>query len=155
MAQAQKPDFVFRRNGRVHLNRRERVSSVDYWQASCAHQPVGFVLLAQACVLQSCDAYWLPTPFDSFHFTSPPVRHRVPPHFRRSPKLEDVKQTPQHFNMWLLHFDAWLYTGCARRNVPDFGRAFLMLTLRWLMSYIYGAPILDVSRSHTTTQHSR
>ena len=29
------------------------------------------------------------------------------------------------------------------------------LTLRLLMSYIYGAPILDVSRSHTTTQHSR
>jgi len=31
----------------------------------------------------------------------------------------------------------------------------LVLTLRLLMSYIYGAPILDVSRSHTTTQHSR
>ena len=30
-----------------------------------------------------------------------------------------------------------------------------LLTLRRLMSYIYGAPILDVSRSHTTTQHSR
>ena len=29
------------------------------------------------------------------------------------------------------------------------------LTLRVLMSYIYGAPILDVSRSHTTTQHSQ
>jgi len=29
------------------------------------------------------------------------------------------------------------------------------LTFRLLMSYIYGAPILDVSRSHTTTQHSR
>ena len=29
------------------------------------------------------------------------------------------------------------------------------LTLRRLMSYIYGATILDVSRSHTTTQHSR
>jgi len=31
------------------------------------------------------------------------------------------------------------------------------LTFRQLMSYIYiyGAPILDVSRSHTTTQHSR
>ena len=28
------------------------------------------------------------------------------------------------------------------------------LTLRLLMSYIYGAPILDVSRSHTTTQQS-
>ena len=32
-----------------------------------------------------------------------------------------------------------------------------LVTLRCLMSYIYiyGAPILDVSRSHTTTQHSR
>ena len=30
-----------------------------------------------------------------------------------------------------------------------------VLTLRVLMSYIYGAPILDVSRSHTTTHHSR
>ena len=30
-----------------------------------------------------------------------------------------------------------------------------LLTLRRIMSYIYGAPILDVSRSHTTTQHSR
>ena len=29
-----------------------------------------------------------------------------------------------------------------------------LLTFRRL-SYIYGAPILDVSRSHTTTQHSR
>jgi len=30
-----------------------------------------------------------------------------------------------------------------------------LLTFRRLMSYIYGAPILAVSRSHTTTQHSR
>jgi len=30
-----------------------------------------------------------------------------------------------------------------------------LLTLRRLMSYVYGAPILDVSRSHTTTHHSR
>ena len=29
------------------------------------------------------------------------------------------------------------------------------LTFRLLISYIYVAPILDVSRSHTTTQHSR
>jgi hypothetical protein len=29
------------------------------------------------------------------------------------------------------------------------------LNLRLLMSYIYRAPILDVSRSHTTTHHSR
>ena len=37
MAHAQKSDFVFRRNGRVHLNRRG-VSSVDYWQPRYAHQ---------------------------------------------------------------------------------------------------------------------
>ena len=30
-----------------------------------------------------------------------------------------------------------------------------LLTFRLLTSYIYGAPILDVSRSHTTTQHIR
>ena len=30
-----------------------------------------------------------------------------------------------------------------------------LLTFRRLMSYIYEAPILDVSTSHTTTQHSR
>ena len=30
-----------------------------------------------------------------------------------------------------------------------------LLTFRLLMSYTYGAPILDVSRSYTTTQHSR
>jgi len=29
------------------------------------------------------------------------------------------------------------------------------LTLKLLMSYIYAVPILDVSRSHTTTHHSR
>jgi hypothetical protein len=57
------------------------VSSLDYWQASCARQPAGFVLLVQACVLQSCDAYWLPTPVSCFPFTSSPVLHRVPTHF--------------------------------------------------------------------------
>jgi len=30
-----------------------------------------------------------------------------------------------------------------------------LLNFRLLMSYIYGAPNLDVSRSHTTTQHSQ
>ena len=34
-------------------------------------------------------------------------------------------------------------------------RSLYLLTLRSLTLYIYGAPILDVSRSHTTTQHSR
>jgi len=37
MAHGQKPDFVFRRNGRVHLNGGV-VSSFDYWQPRCARQ---------------------------------------------------------------------------------------------------------------------
>ena len=38
---------------------------------------------------------------------------------------------------------------------PQLPTCHIPLTLRLLMSYIYGAPILDVSRSHTTTHHSR
>jgi len=40
-------------------------------------------------------------------------------------------------------------------SVVAMDKTVVGLTLRLLMSYIYGAPILDVSRSHTTTQHSR
>jgi len=43
---------------------------------------------------------------------------------------------------------------CPYQKTPT-SHLSLCLTLRRLMSYIYGAPILDVSRSHTTTQHSR
>jgi len=49
----------------------------------------------QACVLQSCDAYWLPTPFSCFPFTSPPVRHRVSSHFDWTLTLVTV-DTMQH-----------------------------------------------------------
>ena len=70
MAHAQKPDFVFRRNGRVHLNRRGRQFS-RLLAACSAHQPAGFVLLVQVRVLQSCDAYWSPTPLSfPLHFSS-------------------------------------------------------------------------------------
>jgi len=43
----------------------------------------------------------------------------------------------------------------SRRRSRTVNGFHFILTLRWLISYIYGAPILDVSRSHTTTQHSR
>ena len=46
-----------------------------------------------------------------------------------------------------------LWTVCCKRSGQFNQISFL--TLRRLMSYIYGAPIFDVSRSHTTTQHSR
>jgi len=43
----QNPYFVFRRNGRVHLNRPVDVSSVDWWQPRCA--PSAVVMLDTPC----------------------------------------------------------------------------------------------------------
>jgi len=75
MAHAQKPDLVFRRNGRVHLYRQgcqfSRLLAVEV----CASAVVMLDRLFSDTV-QDC---WLPTPFASFPFTSPPVLHRVPP----------------------------------------------------------------------------
>jgi len=74
MAHAQKPDLVFQRNGRVHLNR---------WGCQFSR-----LLAAEEC--GSADSNCIDriptysgrllatTPFASFPFTSPPVRHRVP-----------------------------------------------------------------------------
>ena len=47
------------------------------------------------------------------------------------------------------------YLFITRHSYYNLSSFHLVLTLRRLMSYIYGAPILDVSRSHITTQHSR
>ena len=62
-AHAQKPELVFLRNGRVHFNRRGRQFSQ--------------LLAVEECGVWMQDD-WLPTPFASFPFTSPPVRLRVP-----------------------------------------------------------------------------
>ena len=80
MAHAQKPDFVSLRNGRVHLNR---------WRCQFSR-----LLAAEVCASawvmldrQRSEVgweYWLHTPFASFPFTSPTVRHRVPPGSERA-----------------------------------------------------------------------
>jgi hypothetical protein len=80
MAHAQKPDFVFRRNGRVRFNRRGRQFSRLPAAEVCAS---AVVLLDTACS-EVVWEYWLHTPFASFPFTSPPVRHRVPSGFKRT-----------------------------------------------------------------------
>jgi len=59
-------------------------------------------------------------------------------------------------NTWIPGLNCLLF-GRSTEGTPNFVGFYYSsaLTLRRLMSYIYGAPILDVSRSHTTTQHSR
>jgi len=54
----------------------------------------------------------------------------------------------------LIHLSRIL-TSLSALCYPFKDEAQTALTLRRLMSYTYGAPILDVSRSHTTTQYSR
>jgi len=78
MAQAQKPDSVFQRYGRVHLYRRgcqfRRVLAFlecGSGENDCSN--TGWTVPSQA---EDC---WLPTSFASFPFTSPPVCRRVPP----------------------------------------------------------------------------
>jgi len=78
MAHAQKQDFVFRRNGRVHLNRRG--ASVQSTTGSRGVRISGSNA-GYTTFRGSVKSTGLPTPFASFPFNSPPVCHRVPSHF--------------------------------------------------------------------------
>jgi hypothetical protein len=78
MAHAQKPDFVLLRNGRVHLNRRGR----QYNRLLAAEVCASAVVMLDTPCSEVVWEYWLPTPFASFPFTTPPVRHRRPSHFK-------------------------------------------------------------------------
>jgi len=64
--------------------------------------------------------------------------------------FSSVTRLPSHFHN---HVNLFFVTLLCRMFAKL--QKKILLTLRRLMSYIYGAPILDVSRSHTTTQHSR
>jgi len=78
MAHAQKPDLVFQRKGRVHLNWRgvsvqSTTGSRGVRISSSNGSNAGYTIF-----WGRVQDYWLPIPFDSFPFTSPPVRHGVP-----------------------------------------------------------------------------
>jgi hypothetical protein len=94
MAHAQKLDFVFRRKRRVHLNRRVHHFSWILTTEVCASAAV---ILDTPC----SGVVWrvlAPTPFASFPFTSPPVRHRVTSQFNWTlTLLRKVNQKLQRF----------------------------------------------------------
>ena len=84
MAHAQKPDFVFRRNGRVHLNRLGGGQFSRLLAAEVCASAV--VMLDTPC----SDVVWRVLATHSirqFPFTSSPVRRRVPSHFNCSLQL--------------------------------------------------------------------
>ena len=74
MAHAQKPDLVFQRNGRVHLNRR----GFQFCRLLAADACASAVVMLDRPPSDTVQDCWLPTSFSYFPFTSPPVRHRVP-----------------------------------------------------------------------------
>ena len=80
MAHAQKRHFVFRLNGRVHLNRR----GSQYSRLLAAEVCASALVMLDTPRSEVMWEYWLPTPFARFPFISLPVRHRVPPHSERS-----------------------------------------------------------------------
>ena len=86
MAHAQKPDFVFRRNGPVHLKRPGALvqSTTGSRGVRISDTNAGYTMFRSRV-----QDYWLPTAFASFPFTSPPVRHRVPSHFNWSLPPDD------------------------------------------------------------------
>ena len=99
MAHPRKPGFVFRRNGRVHLNRRGGVSSVDYWHSRVVRisgSNAGYTMFRGSV---KGTGYPLHSPVSPF--TSPPVRHRLPSHFNRT--LHDTKAYGR-LKLWLHSF---------------------------------------------------
>ena len=95
MAHVQKPHFIFRLKGRVHLNR---------WGSQFSRLLAAVVYGSASVMLDTPRSevvweYWLPTPFASFPFTSPPMHHHVPPHSEHSIK-----------RMWLLTLCSPQYT---------------------------------------------
>jgi len=81
MAHAQKPDFVFRRNGLFHLNRRG--ASVQSTTGSrgvrIGGSNAGYTLFRGSVKSTGCPLHSPVSPF-----TSPPVRHCVPSRFKWS-----------------------------------------------------------------------
>ena len=79
VSHAQKPDLVFQRNGRVHLNWRrggpvQSTTGSRGVRISCSNgSNAGYTMF-----WGRVQNYWLPIPLACFPFTSPTVRHRVP-----------------------------------------------------------------------------
>jgi hypothetical protein len=107
-AHAQKPDFVFRSNGRVHLNRRGGEGSVRSTTGSRAVRNSGSNA-GYTMFRGSVEAYWLPTPFTSSPFTSPSLASPCAITFQLD------SNTPKVSQISLPKFHQVSYTICSRK----------------------------------------
>ena len=81
MAHAQKPDILFRRNGRVHLNRRGASvqSTAGSWGVRISCSNAGYTMFGSSA---KSTGYPLHSPVSPS--LPPPVRYHVPSHFNWS-----------------------------------------------------------------------
>jgi hypothetical protein len=98
MAHAQKTEFVFRRNGRVHFNWHGRQFSRLLAAEVCASAVITLETLCSEVV----EGYWLPTPFASIPFTSPSMCYSAPSHFNWN-----LLPRPPWHNWWRTFASPW------------------------------------------------
>ena len=115
MAHAQKPNLVFQRNGRVHLNRR----GFQFSRLLAADACASAVVMLDRPSSDTVHDCWLPTPFAYFPFTSPPVRHRVPSDSERAiPQIKNL-HSKTSYSRRSESFHSRRNCNCATRNVSN------------------------------------
>jgi hypothetical protein len=150
MAHTQKPDFVFRRHGGVHLIRREHQFSRLLAAEVCASALV--MLDTQLLVTQRSEVVWeswLPTPFASFPFTFPPVRHRVPSGFKRTLQLPQSLSVAGHSPHLVFLLALMKYTVRTAHFVSDIKNSYLMLKIIAVFSEVRTKHMEDLDMFHT------
>ena len=149
-------------------NKKHRNNKFYYTVASCWLLLIIYSNFAQYIILSCPPMYHLSSfpAFSTVHFPKYPVYCT-----NNLPRV-NTRSFPRLYKTELLHFPnlsvinplnpelnpiCYLLALLAQHFLRVSRMRVKSLTLRLLMSYIYiyGAPILDVSRSHTTTQHSR
>jgi hypothetical protein len=135
---AQKPEFVFRQKGRVHLNRQ----GCQFSRILAAVVCVSALAMLDTPRSEVVWEYWLPTPFASFPFTSPPVRHRVPSGFKRT--LTMLKQ--QWMSLLIRRFFRNLSFMCAE--------LIIMFKILWLFHFLSPSHTLSYHRSVASSKTS-
>jgi hypothetical protein len=137
MAHAQKPDFVFRRNGRVHLNRQGRQFSRLLAAEVCAS---AVVTLDTPC----SEVMWRVLATHSIHqfpLHFPSLRHRVPPHFNWTLLNYGCGTTSHTFGV--------LLSGCTHTHVYCNLECIRLLSMRVLIYQTMTAGTLILRRRST------
>ena len=112
MSHTQKPYFVFRQNGWVHLNRRGR----QFSRLLAAEVCTSALVMLHAARSEVVWEYWLPTPFASFPFTSPPVCHHVPSVFIRTLTHLSYSRAMSEVLCHVIHYVLYFPVECKHKN---------------------------------------